>query len=1332
MVNKITRHAPHENMFEESSGNSFVSPPENSLSDSKQSLGERLYPKVFAVTPEHAGKVTGMFLEWPAAEVQRLLHSDKVLKDKIQEALSCLNKAQSPGKGKAKAGTWHQTAHQTWADKAREGHKFQDSKAKGKGKDSSQRGTPRFAAQVNPCEWSEKPEVTTLPRIQKALTEGLVFPGNLIVTRDEEVAKEASNIFNAFGCQNQKLTVAVVGGQAKGPSICVWWSPSKSLNLPAQRIPARLFQIGSSNGPVLKPAAVVTNFPKPLGDKLVTIRFLSPAFYRKHIPGICQDDTPKSVIAAWAQMTGLQASTFTGGRWEIAKHGHGSILIGHVKMTKEQADKCLPLSGRNALFVTQVPLVDNKKAVAWIPRNSAPLEEYFRQAFTQAQARKAPLVLRQGGGSDLGLLGVEASELGNKFQTRMWELFGAPKHWSDVDVKAFVCQNSWCDVQVVNKIRRGPHFLWLFKARRADNQGEASENSWHYKDQDGNLFLSIGSARPRTRKQPVVEQLVAPKKRWVDTQPVLPAVAITQLDDLTAESPVSKSQEAKDNAENSAGERERSPRRGKGTATELKVPPKPLDPEKVFAALHKEWKVVDNGGAGDCAFRCIAYNLSLAQGVPLQGEALEREASRLRLIATGQLTKYSDKYKEFWAVDPHEKEFERDFQDIPQDFPAYIMAASRKGYYADDLILSALADRLRAPLIIFAWSPERQSWERSVLANSWNSDVAQTKGPKMVPVALMQHNNHYKSICGLDGHTEVPQAWLHRTEVKPKKFYRGGGNKKQLSLPSSLKRSNSGILSLPDSVQKSVKPCNKKAASVLSLPSSSKLSQQLRSVQKQSVSGKSLPPGSVCNQSVVTQDRTCRSTLPPGSKKGDGFCLSLPPGSESGKKRKAHVLEDTPQQELELSGPEISQDQTLWWQCSFPGCKYEVWRTPGTHHHTARRWTHLRYTHKVPVKDIPPVDRSSLVSEAQIRRKERTWEFMFPLLKKHGWNGMHLHPGKLTPTGSGFPSKCQACQQQLKKNLYSTLCSATVDTSKKTLTRPERTKKWVGWWKLAAKQAKQQAQKERLCQRKKSVTTAAHRKQRLWEHKNVAQRETGSIVKGIPCVPASETAIWWKCSWCDFTILHSERSSTKSLKRSNHLFRQHGIKAEKLPTGNPLSAPHRVHKCQDYFDQRWTLQFQRFQQLKWKGAHDIEEQPCFVRPYQTKHGKQLCNIYHKCKTCALPVIRQSLPLRVCPQFSGTATPLRRRKLLWSKCRQEASLTLSKKAGGVRGSKAQLSEAADGIGATRKGLRGCRIGEASNPGPRSRGVDPSHELRVMSTNKHWIMAYQWNRLVVRSR
>ena len=295
---------------------------------------------------------------------------------------------------------------------------------------------PRFAVKILPSEWKDNPVVTTLPKIQKALSEGLELPGNLIVTRDNEIVKEASNIFSAFGCQDKKLTVAVVGAQATGPSVCVWWSQAKTQGGSPQRVQLKLVQIGRGPGPTLKPPAV-TNIPKPVGDKLVTIRFLAPAFYRKYIPGVCQEDSPKTIIAAWAQMTGCQASSFTGGRWEIATHAHGKILIGHVKMTKVQADKCLPLSGRNALFVTQVPPEDGRKGVAWIPRNAAPLEEYFRQALTQAQTRKAPLVIRQGGGSDLGIVGVDPAEF-SKHQIKMWELFNAPRHWTHDDVKEFV------------------------------------------------------------------------------------------------------------------------------------------------------------------------------------------------------------------------------------------------------------------------------------------------------------------------------------------------------------------------------------------------------------------------------------------------------------------------------------------------------------------------------------------------------------------------------------------------------------------------------------------------------------------------------------------------------------------------------------------------------------------------------------------------------------------------------------------------------------------------------------------------------------------------------
>ena len=238
-----------------------------------------------------------------------------------------------------------------------------------------------------------------------------------------------------------------------------------------------------------------------------------------------------------------------------------------------------------------------------------------------------------------------------------------------------------------------------------------------------------------------------------------------------------KSQEVEnqDKDENLTDGRVRSPRRaGKGQKTEAKAESKQIDPDKAFLAQNPGWKFVDNQGSGDCAFRSIAYSLSVAQGKCLAGESLVREASRLRVLAVGQLTKHKDLYEPFWAVDSDETEAERAFLDAPQDFPEYVMAASNQGYYADNLLLSALADRLQTPIIVFAWSGERKSWERSVLAKNWKSEIAQNKGTKMAPVLLMQHNKHYRSLCAIDTSTQVPQAWLHKTEVKPRRFYRGG------------------------------------------------------------------------------------------------------------------------------------------------------------------------------------------------------------------------------------------------------------------------------------------------------------------------------------------------------------------------------------------------------------------------------------------------------------------------------------------------------------------------------------------------------------------------------
>ena len=145
LISKITRHGPQENFHGNSGHELSISSFEKGPSESKQALGELLYPKVFAVSPEHAGKVTGMFLEWPVTEIHRLLQSEALLKTKVQEALSCLDKnhVQVPA-AKRKLGPqqFHQPA-QTWADRAREGPP-NNSKGKGKGKHPNDVGTPPF------------------------------------------------------------------------------------------------------------------------------------------------------------------------------------------------------------------------------------------------------------------------------------------------------------------------------------------------------------------------------------------------------------------------------------------------------------------------------------------------------------------------------------------------------------------------------------------------------------------------------------------------------------------------------------------------------------------------------------------------------------------------------------------------------------------------------------------------------------------------------------------------------------------------------------------------------------------------------------------------------------------------------------------------------------------------------------------------------------------------------------------------------------------------------------------------------------------------------------
>ena len=57
----------------------------------QQQLGDRLYPKVYALRPTHAEKITGMLLEMSPAQVLMLLASEESLRQKVEEAFELIH-----------------------------------------------------------------------------------------------------------------------------------------------------------------------------------------------------------------------------------------------------------------------------------------------------------------------------------------------------------------------------------------------------------------------------------------------------------------------------------------------------------------------------------------------------------------------------------------------------------------------------------------------------------------------------------------------------------------------------------------------------------------------------------------------------------------------------------------------------------------------------------------------------------------------------------------------------------------------------------------------------------------------------------------------------------------------------------------------------------------------------------------------------------------------------------------------------------------------------------------------------------------------------------------
>ena len=117
---------------------------------------------------------------------------------------------------------------------------------------------------------------------------------------------------------------------------------------------------------------------------------LTPGFYRRFVPGFPGTDTPQVIIAELGQSLGCRTTNLCGGNWQNVQHKHGNIIIGHLKVTQDLANKMLSVSGRRALFFTTVSR-EAKGPVAWLPKaKDCSVEEYYKIAVAKAGEKLAP------------------------------------------------------------------------------------------------------------------------------------------------------------------------------------------------------------------------------------------------------------------------------------------------------------------------------------------------------------------------------------------------------------------------------------------------------------------------------------------------------------------------------------------------------------------------------------------------------------------------------------------------------------------------------------------------------------------------------------------------------------------------------------------------------------------------------------------------------------------------------------------------------------------------------------------------------------------------------
>lgn len=677
------------------------------------------------------------------------------------------------------------------------------------------------------------------------------------------------------------------------------------------------------------------------------------------------------------------------------------------------------------------------------------------------------------------------------------------------------------------------------------------------------------------------------------------------------------------------------------------------------------------GGNGGCHFRTFAHSLA---------DSLVREASKLRFLAVGHVMKHRDDFEPHWVHDPNEPAFMRAYQNPPDSFSDYLMLASLQGFYADHLLIQALATRIGVPIVVFAWNSK--TWQRTVFAPGFRNGIATTTGKNLKPVVLTLQDNHFKVVRSIRSDDPVPEAWLRETARCEKEFLRGGGPKSVLSLPQSTPAKASGG--------------KRRAPRSLSLPSATP---NKRSVASTRSSGRSLalPAATLPKPEVAPSRVTSRSALslpasrtprasshkrqafsevqPPLSKRFRPSSVSVRSGlsqCSSAHARSADPAHEGPQpSEIALAPEVLSRTRDgqifVWWTCEL--CGYKVFHHKDLSHARAyvSKKNHLLAVHKQAASEVYEQTQDSLPARHVVQKTTAAIraKCFSDIIQEEGWRDLHKVVFVQKPLPQRSVWKCKTCHKVFQwGHVPHQSCAAVCNPKLRAkLSSKQRTSRWEAWWHKAQKKFEQQNE-ERVTQ----VKTIQ------WLQEQYRLHESQPVVvpapfHGLTLVPAPPppTAIWWTCEFCNFHITYGDKHPCA--RRLYHLERTHQHKTYLSRTGN--KNPTRALALNTVVTKRWRQQLEEFKKVRWSGAHDINPEPATVKVSHNKNGKTYRKSLFRCQACQHLLPADGVATSICTATDRKAPSLQVRNRLWKKCRNLASEKVTKWAGPEKPAKPEL-------------------------------------------------------------